>query len=305
MMGREKAGRLLSWLFIGVWLGRAAFLSSAIRLSAPAAEEKIDQSQLPRILAEVASYCRKFVDASLYYVCLEEVTETIYSPYRIMPWSHDSPYRSQKNHWLYDYQLIQKKGDIKEQRILLEENGVILNVKEAPLQVRRFRYKHIIMGPLLLDEYWQEFHDYRIIGRERFKEEPCFVIEAVPKPGIKRDHLFGKFWVSERDNRVWRMEWNQESIDNYELIEETAKALNAQPQVKLILEMGFEEKGIRFPSRYIQREEFINKRGALLIVSEATVNYKDYKFFAVETEVQIKRRFPAPASAFSPSGSDP
>jgi hypothetical protein len=266
------------------------FLGAAIGLPAPAGEEKIDQSQLPRILAEVACYCRKFVDASLYYVCLEEVTETIYSPYRMMPWSHDSPYRSQKNHRLYDYQLIQKERDVKEQRILLEENGVRMNVKDAPLRVQRFRYRHIILGPLLMNEYWQKFHDYRIMGRERFKQEPCFVVEAIPKSGVKGDHLFGKFWVSERDCRVWRMEWNQESIDNYELIEETAKALNARPQVKLILEMGFEEKGIRFPSKYVQREEYVNKRGALLIRSEAAVNYKDYKFFAVETEVEIKRR---------------
>jgi len=55
--------------------------------------------------------------------------------------------------------------------------------------------------------------------------------------------------------------------------------------------MGVEEKGIRFPSKYVQREEFVSKRGALLIVSEVTVNYKNYKFFAVETEVEIKRRF--------------
>jgi len=275
------------------WLFCVVFLRTAIEMPDLAAEEKIDQDQLPKILAEVAAYCRRFVDASLYYVCLEDVTEIIYSPYRMMPWAHDSPYRSKKNHCLYDYQLIQKEHDVKEQRILLEENGVKRNIKDAPLQIQRFRYRHIILGPLLMNEYWQEFHDYRIIGRERFKQEPCFVVEAVPRSGIKGDHLFGKFWVSEGDYRVWRMEWNQESIDNYELIEETAKMLNARPQVKLILEMGVEEKGIRFPSRYIQREEYVNKRGALLIRSEATVNYKNYKFFAVETEVEIKRRFTA------------
>jgi hypothetical protein len=143
-----------------------------------------------------------------------------------------------------------------------------------------------------MDEYWQEFHDYRIIERDRLKKEPCFVVEAVPKSGVKGDHLFGKFWISERDSKVWRMEWNQESIDNYELIEETAKALNARPQVELILEMGIEEKGIRFPSQYVQRENYINKRGALLIRSETTVNYKNYKFFTVETEVRIKKSPP-------------
>ena len=255
----------------------------------PSPGKEIDQTRLPKILEEVAAYCRVFSSASLNYVCLEEVTEIIYRPYRKLPRaSYDPLYTTQRHHFIYDYQLIQKDYDINEQRILIEENGIKTNIKDAPLKVDRFHYKHIILGPLLMDEYWQEFHDYRIIERDRLKKEPCFVIEAVPKSGISGDHLFGKFWISERDFKVWRMEWNQESIDNYEQIEETAKMLKARPQIKLILEMGVEEKGIRFPSQYAQRENYVNKQGALLIRSETTVNYKNYKFFTVETEVKIK-----------------
>jgi hypothetical protein len=142
---------------------------------------------------------------------------------------------------------------------------------------------------MLLNEYWQEFHDYRIIGKAKFNKEPCYVLRAVPKSGIKGDHLFGKFWVSERDSRVWRMEWNQESVDNYELIEETARMLKARPRIGLVLEMGIEEKGIRFPSKYIEQESYVNKQGGILIRSETTVTYKNYKFFTVETEVELKR----------------
>lgn len=230
-----------------IWLFILLFLFSGLRLPSFPADERIDKDQLPRILAGVAGYCRKFADASLYYVCLEEVTEVIYLPYRKGPLGFGDPYfTTRKNHYSYDYQLIQKDDTIKEQRTLLEENRVKKNVKDAPLHVQRFRYKHIILGPMLMNEYWQGFHTYRIIARERFKEEPCFVVEAVPKSGIKGDHLFGKFWVSERDFSVWRMEWNQESVDNYELIEETARTLQARPHVRLILEMGFEEKGILF-----------------------------------------------------------
>ena len=255
----------------------------------PSPGKEIDQTRLPKILEEVAAYCRVFSSASLNYVCLEEVTKLIYRPYRKLPRaSYDPLYTTQRHHFIYDYQLIQKDYDINEQRILIEENGIKTNIKDAPLKVDRFHYKHIILGPLLMDEYWQEFHDYRIIERDRLKKEPCFVIEAVPKSGIRGDHLFGEFWVSERDSKVWRMEWNQESVDNYEQIEETAKMLKARPQIKLILEMGVEEKGIRFPSQYAQRENYVNKQGALLIRSETTVNYKNYKFFTVETEVKIK-----------------
>jgi len=265
-------------------------LVSALRGPVLPAGNEIDQTRLPKILEEVAAYCRVFSSASLNYVCLEEVTQLIYRPYRKLPRaSYDPLYTTQRHHFIYDYQLILKDYDAKEQRVLLEEDGIKTNIKDAPLKVDRFHYKHIILGPLLMDEYWQEFHDYRIIERDRLKKEPCFVVEAVPKPGIKKgDHLFGKFWISERDSKVWLMEWNQESVDNYEQIEETAKRLKARPQVKLILEMGVEEKGIRFPSRYAQQQNYVNKQGALLIRSETTVDYKNYKFFTVATEVKIK-----------------
>src|SRR4030043_355252 len=116
------------------------------------ADKEIDQTRLPKILAEVAAYCRMFSSASLNCVCLEEVTEVVHLPYRKLPpepW--DPLYTTQRNNYLYDYQLIQKDYDVKEQRILLEENGIKTNVQDAPLKVKRFQYKHIILGPLLMD----------------------------------------------------------------------------------------------------------------------------------------------------------
>ncbi len=255
----------------------------------PAAGQDIDQGPLARILEATASYCRKFADASLHYVCQEDVTEVIYSPYRMIPRPVGFQYRTWRDHWLYDYQLIRKSRDAEERRILLFENGTKKNVDDAPLLVRRIRYRHIILGPMLMSEYWQEHHDYRIVGKERFMQEPCFIVEAVPKSGVTGDHLYGRFWVGEGDNRVWRIEWSQESIDNYDLIEETAEKLKAVPQVKLILEMGLEERGIRFPTKYVQREEYVNERGTRLIRSETTAQFKNYKFFIVETGVEFKR----------------
>lgn len=272
---------LLCLLGVLLWPFRPALLASG--------QKEVDQSQLPKILEKTAAYCRKFGNASLQYVCLEEITEKIYSPYRQMPSSFGSLFHTtEKNHYVYDYQLIQKEGDVKEQRILLEENGVKKNVPDAPLKVRRLRYKHITFGPMLLSEYWQQYHDYRIVGKEKINREPCLVIEALPKPSVKLDHLAGKIWVRERDFGILRLEYNQETIDNYEGIEEMARKLNAKPQVKLTTEYGFEEKGIRFPSKYIQFEEYINFKGVHFIKSEATVNFRNYKFFTVETEVEIK-----------------
>jgi hypothetical protein len=253
-------------------------------------ERQIDQTRLPQILAEAASYCWKFGNATLNYVCLEDVTEVIYSPYKKIPRSfNDILETGATSRYLYDYQLIKKDQDIQEQRILLEDNGRKTEIKDAPLMVKRFKYRHIILGPMLLNEYWQPLHDYRIVGSEKVKGEFCLVIQAVPKPSTKLSHLFGKIWVSERDYKVWRLEWYQESLDNYELAEETAKILQARPQLKMTMEYGFEEKGIRFPSKCVFSEEYLNIKGVIFIRSVTTVVYKNYKFFTVETEVQVKK----------------
>jgi hypothetical protein len=259
-----------------------------LRLSA-SGQNEIDQSHLPKILEKTAAYCRKFGTASLYYVCLEDITEKIYSPYRQIPRSYPPLLLTvDRNHYVYDYQLIQKDGDLKEQRILLEENGVKKNVRDAPLKVKRFRYKHMTFGPMLLSEYWQQYHNYRIVAAEKINGERCLIVEAQPKPFFELEHLAGKIWVRERDFDILKVEYNQETIDNYEGIEETAAKLNARPLIKLITEYAFEEKGIRFPSKYVQSEEYINLRGVHFIKSETTVNYKNYKYFIVETEVVIK-----------------
>ena len=60
-------------------------------------------------------------------------------------------------------------------------------------------------------------------------------------------------------------------------------------------EYRFEKNGIRFPSKYTVKEHYIRpneyKTGMeKLAKSEIEVNYKDYKFFVVETEVNIKHK---------------
>jgi len=271
---------------IRVEMGVLFLLPLAISLS----PQKVDQSPLPRVLATAAEYCRIFGNASLNYVCLEEITEVSYSPYRVVPQRFgDATITRNVNHLLYDYQLVKMGEKIEEKRILLEENRKKEHIPDAPLKVHRFPYRHIILGPMLVSEYWQQLHDYRIVGKEKIASEPCLVIEAVPKPGVKTDHLFGRIWISERDYQVLRLEWNQESIDNYEGIEERARDWGAKPRMKLVMEYAYVKKGIRFPSKYVFSEEYINDRGFLFIGSVLTVLYRNYQYFTVETKVDLKK----------------
>jgi hypothetical protein len=251
--------------------------------------QETNPPSLAQILEKAAAYCRLFESASLNYVCVEDVRQTLYVPYLIAPGRLTALTRIVHNHLVYDYQLVGVGENISEQRKLLEKNGIRQNAPAAPSKIARFFYQYIILGPLILSEDQQRYHDYKIAGRGKLGKDKCAILEAVPKPSAPTGRLFGKVWVSERDGRVLKLEWYQESIKNYESFLDTAAALRAKPQIGLTMEYSFEHEGIGFPSRCRMSEDYIRDATRdRLIVSETTVTYKNYKFFTVETEVRTQ-----------------
>lgn len=259
------------------------------QITAPSSE---DQADLEKILEKCAEYCYRLANAALDFVCIEKIKEEMFFRPQAYVAQGGTFYSAagrttRKNVYVYDYQLIRKKLQIKESRILIEENGKKKNEKNAELKTHMFGHEHIIFGPVgLLSEFWQQYYAYRIVKREKLKGDRVIVMEAIPIPYLETDNLYGKVWVREGDFSIIKIEWEPKSLKNYELIEENAKKLNAEPQIKLFSEYAFEKNGIRFPSRYVITEGYNQKRGTRFTRSKTTVTYKDYKFFTVETEVK-------------------
>ena len=67
-----------------------------------------------------------------------------------------------------------------------------------------------------------------------------------------------------------------------------AESLRLTPEITLIAEYAFEKNGIRFPSRYQIIEAYRDRRQARIMFSRTTVEYEDYQFFTVETEVKYR-----------------
>jgi hypothetical protein len=240
------------------------------------------QAELETILKKCAEYCEKLANSALFFVCKEKITEKISS--RSAPMLTDLKpsarvYTSTvKRVYVYDYQLYRKGNDIKEERILLEENG------------KKKHEENIVLGPIgLLSSHWQTFHDYRILKEEKFKGDKSVVIEAVLKPEHTFHHLSGKVWVRKTDFSILKIEWLQQSIGGYERVEETAKELRAKPHLTLIAEYGFEKNGIRFPSKYSLDEDYLLRGMRRFNQSKTVVVYNGYKFFTVETDHVIKK----------------
>jgi len=263
-----------------------------------ASSQSVNQEEVEKILEECADYCEKLSHLVLYFVCREEITERIdHSELKALgQFSSDDPKRIRKNTqfpaldknvYIYDYQLIRRENETKEQRILLEENGQEKNEQNAPLKTRRFKHIYMVFGPIgLLSKYNQQFYDYRIVKETKFSGEPVYIIEAAPKSNIKSNKLSGKIWARKSDFCVLKIEWNQTSVENYKEIEKIASNLNAIPQITFMTEFDFEKNKIRFPSKFLLEEEYIRPEGGRYKKSEIIVRYKDYKFFTVETEVK-------------------
>lgn len=244
-------------------------------------EEKSDEVDLPHILKKTAQYCEKLDQVSLHFVCHEEIKEYIYFL------GHAPNYID--NTYVYDYQLIQKGISVRELRILIEDNGQRMHEKNAELKTKRFKHKFVIFGPIgLLGKDQQSHYVYKIQKEKKYKGDKCHVIEIVPKPNERTDYLFGKVWVRKSDCSIMKIEWEQRSMSDFERVEKEAKIMGARPQITFISEYAFEKNGIRFPSRYIVREEYVHPNWGKEKKSEITVVYKNYKFFIVETEIKIK-----------------
>jgi len=186
----------------------------------------------------------------------------------------------------YDYQFVRKADRKIEKRTLLEEDGRKTKTDDAELATTTVRVQNALFGPVgLLGESAQSGHDYRIAAEESRKGRKVVIVEAVPKPGLERQHCYGRIWMHEDDGSIVKISWDQTSVGNFQMVRARAQEIGAEPQLSSITEFGLEKNGLRFPSQDTTEEAYL-KGGAKLVKSLTTIVYKDYKFFTVETVVQ-------------------
>jgi len=239
-----------------------------------------DQEELEIILKKCAEYCERLDNVSLHFICKEKITEEILKGRLTFV---------ERYIYIYDYQLIRKANKIVEQRILIKENGRKKNVLDAQLKTKRFHHKYIVFGPIgLLSREQQKNYEYKILKDVTYKREKAVILEALPKSLNGINALYGKMWIRKKDFAILKIEWNQESLENFEEIEKIAEELEAKPRITFISEYGFEKNKIRFPNKYSVEESYIPRFEVekKLIWSQTTVNYDNYKFFTVDTKVK-------------------
>lgn len=257
------------------------------------AEENIafNQKRLDDVLQKSLEYCLRLDRIALFFFSVEDVRERIFNPYRIM--MRPGGWKLEEHTYSYDYQLIRKTGLEEERRILIRENGKPCRVEDAPLKTFRFYYKFLAFGPIgLLGDTAQRIHSYLVEDEVKIWRKPALVIRVVPREPDTARWLYGRAWVSPADGSVFKIEWQEESLENYEETLKYAQALKAKPALRFATEYQYEKNGIRFPSRFTVEEDYSQTTpgGTRKIrKSELQVTLRDYKFFTVGTDVTVRR----------------
>lgn len=275
-------------LVLFVSLSQASYLS-----------HQTDRIQLNQLLKKSAKYCEKVKNIALFYVCLEKIKEKKYM-YRTITSERislggaviEKPYKSLKlkrtriYSYLYDYQLIKKGKELSERRILLEKNKKKKQKENAELEVG-YSAKYLVYGPVgFLSRYWQDYFDYEITGEERIGGTLVVVVKATPKANNEENCNFARIWINDKDGSVLRVEWEPESILDYEEKPFRSQAGELKPKVVWKVTYGIEKNGVRFPSRQQVQEFLITEEGKRFISDDINTIIENYRFFVVETEIK-------------------
>jgi hypothetical protein len=288
------------WLKSNVIFWGAIFLSlnSWNHLYSQEVKESARQAQLAKILEATGDYCERLKNLALYFVCQENIKEKTYAfrktfifsrlPGGFKPVEDLRLDKTEKKSYVYDYQMIKKGPDLKEKRILLEENGKKMKEEDAELKTLRMSAKYLVFGPVgFLSRFWQPHFQYEILGTEKIDRRLAIVIKASPNEVTAENYCFGRIWIDEKDSSILRIEWEPESIANYK--ESVASPIgDLKRKIAWTVMYGIVKNGIRFPSAQSIREVFVTMSGKEHIKYEAEYVYDRYKFFTVETDVQIK-----------------
>ncbi len=254
---------------------------------------------LDEILRKSGEYCEKVNKMALFYVSKEKIetkryfykTETYRKKLpRADAWATMRRLKvkgTKKNSWVYDYQLIKKQGELKERRILLEEDGKKKYEENAELKMMKYVSKYLVFGPVgFLSKYWQDYFDYEIIGKDLIAGKEAIILKSFPVSEIGENVNYGRIWVDRGDLSILKIEWDPKSIKDYEEEIMSSPIGDLRKEMIWSVDFGIEKNGVRFPSKQLIQEYLVDKEGKRYINIETLIDYIDYKFFTVEVEVK-------------------
>jgi hypothetical protein len=270
-------------------------LNSSRQASSQSTPDPADLDKMAGLLGKAKDYCARLSRAALDFVCLEDIRERTRDrrmsyPAPAGPWSSFPSWKEDvvEHTYLYDYQFISKDGQNTEKRMLLEYDGIKRKSDDATLLTNSFYFENVLFGPVdLLAESRQILYHYHLQGWDVIGGERACVIDAVPAPSFSEKINQGRIWLREKDSSILKIVWDMKSLKHFAVITETAKKYKSVPLITQVTEFELEKNGVRFPSRFVVEEAYVDKKGKRFVKSEINVAYRNYRFFTVELDTSI------------------
>jgi len=288
-------------------LAAAGSAISAGALPLPDPQDKVSQAALPEILKATGEYCELVKRMAFDFVCLERIREQENFFTRGSGASRSTPdalkvTKAKTRTFIYEYQIIKVKEDIREKRNLMEEDGRKRYQENADLPTLKFSARNLVYGPVgFFSRTWQPYFSYEILGEEEVGGKRAIVVRAVPSTEREENNNHGRVWVDASNYRILRLELEPQIPQSSEVDIETKNAEEAamllgrhgsSTNVKFhrrltwTIDFGVEKKGALFPSRQTIREWYVSDMGFRIVKREVTFDYTDYKYFTVEVDVR-------------------
>ena len=218
---------------------------------------------------------------------------------------NDSKRKSIKNTYTYDYQIIKDKTNIREQRILIDENGKKTHQLNPSQKTVLYTYKNTLVPILLFSKKNQQNYTFRIKSKKRIMGRRAHVISVRSKYSPEAVKKLATVWVDCQDFSILKFEVFPGAIRGYNNLLRINKNIMSEIKVKDTHLFGHLRNGIRYPSKTEISISFKTKSsgktesymgrwlktdyGKLILFKISTlIRYKKYKFFDVTVKTEFK-----------------
>jgi len=256
-------------------------------------KEKKNSKELKDLLVKAGEYCKKLKKAEIYYYCNEEKIDKVVLIEDLHdaienPRKYFDKYKKPKlkgikikDKYLYDLQFVlDENGVVEEARKLVHEYP---DLKRNPVPVLSYKVVRPLYGPNTLIGFgWQDFFNYKIVGKEKLMNVETIIVDAFPKWSSFTNQMYGKLWVSNKDGSILKIEWKHQNLNRKDL-RIRGLILNRIPGMRFISTYGKVRGGLRFPSQY-RIIEYYSGDSDSFIRLDITGIYKDYTFFGVDID---------------------
>ncbi|MCK4942608.1 MAG: hypothetical protein KAS65_03475 [Candidatus Aminicenantes bacterium] len=287
----KKFVLILISIFIGI-----TFYLSAQKKDDTILEKVAVVKELEKYLHGASEYSEKLRKKAFHFFCKEKVIIKTVVPNKYAkpiskrprtPRVGDTTTIIKK--YIFDYQLINNKGNVQEQRKLISGNfngKEKFNIKNF---ITSFLSERAVFGPTTLVSK-ERFHlfDYQILQYKKQKGHHSVILKIIPKELKNVFFKSGEIWLDTDNFTVRKLQVVLKNTDKYKKLIQYAIGMNSK--LHLICEVEYDQsyKGLYFPTKVSIKEKYIRSEHNEWERSKTIFSYKDYKFFNVNTDVQYE-----------------